>query len=82
MIKWLVKNFWRNQECRIQKRKSNQTDQPIQPNQSDKSNPIDEEQRQDTNVSDLENRSIELLKVWTDVTTKEITKNWRLRIIR
>lgn len=58
------------------------TNQFNQTNQSDKSNPIDEEQRQDTNVSDLENRSIELLKVWTDVTTKEITKNWRLQIIR
>ena len=50
------------------------TNQFNQTNQLDKPNPIDEEQRQDTNVSDLENRIIELLKMWPDATTKEITK--------
>ena len=52
--------------------------QPIKPinqtNQLDESTPIDVERSQDTNVSDLENRIIELLKMWPDATTKEITK--------
>ena len=50
------------------------TNQLNQTNQSDKLNLMGEEQRQDTNVSDLENRIIELLKMWPDATTKEITK--------
>ena len=53
---------------------TNQTNQSNQTNQLDESTPIDVEQSQDTNVSDLENRIIELLKMWPDATTKEITK--------
>lgn len=53
---------------------TNQTNQSNQPNQLDESNPINVERRQDANVSDLENRIIELLKVLPDATTKEITK--------
>lgn len=56
---------------------TNQSNQPIksnQTNQLDESNPINVERRQDANVSDLENRIIELLKVLPDATTKEITK--------
>ena len=45
-----------------------------QTNQSEGSNQIDAEQNQDTNVSDLEYRIIELLRTWPDATTKEITK--------
>ena len=52
----------------------NQTNQSNQTNQLDESTPIDVERSQDTNVSDLENRIIELLKMWPDATTKEITK--------
>lgn len=53
---------------------TNQTNQSNQTNQLDESNPINVERRQDANVSDLENRIIELLKVLPDATTKEITK--------
>lgn len=57
----------------------NQTNQTNQTNQSEQ---IDVEQRQDINLSNLENRIMELLKEYSEVTTKEIVKNWRLRIIR
>lgn len=53
---------------------TNQTNQSNQTNQLDESNLINVERRQDANVSDLENRIIELLKVLPDATTKEITK--------
>lgn len=50
------------------------TNQSNQTNQLDESIQIDVERSQDTNVSGLENRIIELLKMWPDATTKEITK--------
>ncbi len=53
---------------------TNQSNQSNQTNQSDELNQIDVEQRKNINVSDLENRLIELLKVCPDATTKEITK--------
>ena len=67
-LKNLVMDFWL--QC-----SENQPIKPInQTNQLDESTPIDVERSQDTNVSDLENRIIELLKMWPDATTKEITK--------
>lgn len=53
---------------------TNQTNRSNQTNQSEESNQTDAEQNQDTNVSDLEYRIIELLKTWPNATTKEITK--------
>ncbi len=53
---------------------TNQTNQSNQTNQLGEPNQINAEQRQDINLSDLENKIMELLKEWPDATTKEIVK--------
>lgn len=53
---------------------TNQTNQSNQTNQLGEPNQINVEQSQDSALSNLENKIMELLKEWPDATTKEIVK--------
>ncbi len=53
---------------------TNQTNQSNQTNQLGEPNQINVEQSQDSAISNLENKIMELLREWPDATTKEIVK--------